>query len=667
MKTLAEITLCKARSGRYQDAPENRRLHRVGQQYGGQKTKEDELKEFAYTIKQAPDERHFEEMSDAELKRFRVFAYKCSIDFENLNKLTRQRCKQWADIADTEIGSRNREGRKKEDSTEVAAKNKVKTEISSKREKYNKMLAGLDQFISKLEDRFEKLSESSNDEIADEAMDIVDAIYEWRDHYGSGDALTINDSEDEYFESDAREAVEDFIEIVSNEFSNKVKFDPKAFFNKFGLQWSNNVEKSRSGVYINNAENRAKHRVGQHYGSEKEAVAGADDATYPGVPDASPKNKREERLQRLENYKKAKATLEEWLQSDKMSEEVKAQMRVKLEKINQRIPALEKRLGVTTESVATPPPATPSPSPSPSSPNDAPIDAATLALFKKYATGTNSGGGVNEELRQKFVQTFVPKEVLAINGNTSKEELQAMVNKYLDDNKNFSATNISGVSSEYLEREFTHLIGELGSKRGARQKLKDALIRHYVAMAKAGFMKQLKDKFLEHFNSAEGVAQRQEVVAAINTIKENIVAAENNAQQTLEGMVGAVKDVSTPIKVDVTRDRAVIAVGDATIRINNEKKLYWALKEGEPPYNIEVEMDGMRFTPEDNSALDAMRINVALFGDTQATEKIRSLFSEMTAVTEANAIAYDGLKDKYPQLVWNDWLVYDDKLIDRYL
>ena len=563
MKTLAEITLCKARSGRYQDTPENRRLHRVGQQYGGQKTKEEELKEFAYTIKQVPDERHFEEMSDAELKRFRVFAYKCSIDFENLNKLTRQRCKQWADIAGTEIGSRNREGRKKEDSTEVAAKNKVKTEISSKREKYNKMLAGLDQFISKLEDRFEKLSESSNDEIADEAMDIVDAIYEWRDHYGSGDALTINDSEDEYFESDAREAVEDFIEIVSNEFSNKVKFDPKAFFNKFGLQWSNNVEKSRSGVYINNAENRAKHRVGQHYGSEKEVVAGADDATYPGVPDASPKNKREERLQRLENYKKAKATLEEWLQSDKMSEEVKAQMRVKLEKINQRIPALEKRLGIKSSEPIPATPATPEPAPQPAPEQqaepEAPKDSLEAklndlfmrgeeeAFIKLYHQNYPDKVAMQEIARREaeHAESILPASIANMKRDMSDAEIDAVIREYL---------RLDPARANKTDDDLKWAVWDFHKKRDGHyglsaQDIKAKLIednkrRAYQLRHEAG-----KRLFKEYLTSPEGQAQ----VAKVKEERDKILLENENAVATAKASFEDIIKGLTASKFNVIR------------------------------------------------------------------------------------------------------------------
>lgn len=70
--------------------------------------KTEEIKGFINILKQTPNERHFEFMEDDELKRFRDTAHNCSLDSENLNKMTRDRCAEWRDLAKQEIASRSK-------------------------------------------------------------------------------------------------------------------------------------------------------------------------------------------------------------------------------------------------------------------------------------------------------------------------------------------------------------------------------------------------------------------------------------------------------------------------------------------------------------------------------------------------------------------------------
>ena len=72
-------------------------------------SKEEEIKGFINILKQKPNERHFEIMDDAELKRFRDAAHKCWLDDENLNRSTRIQCKEWRDLAKQELASRAKE------------------------------------------------------------------------------------------------------------------------------------------------------------------------------------------------------------------------------------------------------------------------------------------------------------------------------------------------------------------------------------------------------------------------------------------------------------------------------------------------------------------------------------------------------------------------------
>lgn len=79
--------------------------------------KEEEIKGFINILKRKPNERHFEIMDDAELKRFRDVAHKCWLDDENLNRSTRIQCRDWRDLAKQELEYRAKEksgGEKKE-------------------------------------------------------------------------------------------------------------------------------------------------------------------------------------------------------------------------------------------------------------------------------------------------------------------------------------------------------------------------------------------------------------------------------------------------------------------------------------------------------------------------------------------------------------------------
>lgn len=76
-------------------------------------SREEEIKGFINILKQKPNDRYFEIMDDGELKRFAESANKCWLDDENLNRSTRQQCKEWRDLAKQELASRVKE--KKED------------------------------------------------------------------------------------------------------------------------------------------------------------------------------------------------------------------------------------------------------------------------------------------------------------------------------------------------------------------------------------------------------------------------------------------------------------------------------------------------------------------------------------------------------------------------
>lgn len=729
MKTLAEITLCKARSGRYQDTPENRRLHRVGQQYGGKKEdKEEELKGFAYTIKQVPDERHFEEMSDAELKRFRVFAYKCSIDFENLNKLTRQRCKQWADIAGTEIGSRNREARKEQekhlkdqqavhDITKEWNKHALhqksglhlaqadvkmlldagytrdqilaastKTEMlklleqakggMTMKNKYLNLSAGFGEYLKQLNDKFEKLADSSNEDVADEAEDVLDALDVWMDDYG--DISNIKDiSDDELKEAhgDMIEAFETFMQDVVSQ-SDRIKFDPKAFFKKYGLDYDknyDNVEKSRSGVYINNAENRAKHRVGQHYGSEKEVAAGADDATYPGVADASPKNKREERLQRLENYKKAKATLEEWLQSDKMSEEAKAQVRVKLEKINQRIPALEKRLGIKPSE---PMPATPEPAPQPAPEQpaepEAPKDSLEAklndlfmrgeeeAFIKLYHQNYPDKVAMQELYRREaeHAESILPASIANMQRDMSEAEIDAVIREYLrldPENANKTDDELKGAVWDFHRKRDGHY----GlNARGIQAKLiMDNRRRAYKLRHEAG-----KRLFTEYLTSPEGRAQ----AAKVKEEKEKILLERKNAVATAEASFESIIGDMTASKFKVTtfNDRRISfnLVGEGNnereISITNYEKLDWEGNNRTTERELKFSLGGGGdFNPTAPEDVEAVRVFSKMFGEPENVEKVRKVFADIVAADDVVHSRWEEVRAANPELIYHDDIV----------
>lgn len=83
--------------------------------------KEEEIKGFINILKQRPNERHFEIMDDAELKRFRDAAHKCWLDDENLNRSTRIQCKEWRDLAKQELASRAKESAGEKDFETFAA------------------------------------------------------------------------------------------------------------------------------------------------------------------------------------------------------------------------------------------------------------------------------------------------------------------------------------------------------------------------------------------------------------------------------------------------------------------------------------------------------------------------------------------------------------------
>lgn len=89
----------------------------AGSSSTAQKTakKEDELWGFVNILKQTPNERHLEQMSVDELKRFRDAAHKCWLDDENLNRLTRVRCRDWRDLAKQEIEYRANEAQSKKE------------------------------------------------------------------------------------------------------------------------------------------------------------------------------------------------------------------------------------------------------------------------------------------------------------------------------------------------------------------------------------------------------------------------------------------------------------------------------------------------------------------------------------------------------------------------
>ena len=74
--------------------------------------KEEEIKGVINILKQKPNERHFEIMDDAELKRFRDVAHKCWLDDENLNRSTRIQCRDWRDLAKQELEYRAKEKNK---------------------------------------------------------------------------------------------------------------------------------------------------------------------------------------------------------------------------------------------------------------------------------------------------------------------------------------------------------------------------------------------------------------------------------------------------------------------------------------------------------------------------------------------------------------------------
>lgn len=733
MKTLAEITLCKARSGRYQDTPENRRLHRVGQQYGGKKEdKEEELKGFAYTIKQAPDERHVEEMSDAELKRFRVFAYKCSIDFENLNKLTRQRCKQWADIAGTEIGSRNREARKEQekqlkdqqavhDITKEWNKHALhqksglhlaqadvkmlldagytrdqilaastKTEMlklleqakggMTMRNKYLNIAAGFGEYLKQLNDKFEKLADSSNEDVADEAQDVLDALDVWMDDYGDPSSIKdVNDDELKEAYGDMIEAFETFMQDVVSQ-SDRIKFDPKAFFKKYGLDYDknyDNVEKSRSGVYINNAENRAKHRVGQHYGSEKEAVAGADDAAYPGVPDASPKNKREERLQRLENYKKAKATLEEWLQSDKISEEVKAQMRVKLEKINQRIPSLEKRLGIKSSE---PMPATPEPAPQPAPEQQAEPEASKDSLeaklndlfmrgeeeafIKLYHQNYPDKVAMQEIARREaeHAESILPASIANMKRDMSDAEIDAVIREYL---------RLDPARANKTDDELKWAVWDFHKKRdghyglsaqGIKAKLiEDNKRRAYGLRHEAG-----KRLFKEYLTSPEGQAQ----VAKVKEERDKILLENENAVATAKASFEGIIKGLTASKFNVIRfdGRQIYfnLVGEGNnereISITNYEK--WRLGGNNQTTERELKFSlggGGDFNPTVPEDVEAVRVFSKMFAEPENVEKVRKVFADVVAADDVMHSRWEEVSAANPELIYRGDIVLDPK------
>lgn len=78
--------------------------------------KDEKTKEFVNILKQSPyhsdSTRHFELMSDSELKKFRDLAYHCSNDKENLNQRTREECAEWNKLAKKELEYRGRAQRR---------------------------------------------------------------------------------------------------------------------------------------------------------------------------------------------------------------------------------------------------------------------------------------------------------------------------------------------------------------------------------------------------------------------------------------------------------------------------------------------------------------------------------------------------------------------------
>lgn len=120
----------------------------AGSSSTAQKTakKEDELRGFVNILKQTPNERHLEQMSVDELKRFRDSANKCWLDDENLNRSTRLRCKEWRDLAKKEIADKSEEERsatKNSDSKRQASAGKKDTnDAAKKKEKKAKVPSG---------------------------------------------------------------------------------------------------------------------------------------------------------------------------------------------------------------------------------------------------------------------------------------------------------------------------------------------------------------------------------------------------------------------------------------------------------------------------------------------------------------------------------------------
>ena len=65
----------------------------------------EEQKEFMNLLKKSPNERYFEQMDDKKLSRFRDIAHQCWLS-DSLNRLTRNQCRDWRDLAKQELASR---------------------------------------------------------------------------------------------------------------------------------------------------------------------------------------------------------------------------------------------------------------------------------------------------------------------------------------------------------------------------------------------------------------------------------------------------------------------------------------------------------------------------------------------------------------------------------
>lgn len=107
---LDEPVLKTLEKAKYQNNAENRKLARVGKEYGGKKkeTSNYTLEHLENLVKkEKPDTRHFEDMSDKELKHLNRYAA-TNMTSGGLNPVTKKRVKAWFDASIREIGSRKR-------------------------------------------------------------------------------------------------------------------------------------------------------------------------------------------------------------------------------------------------------------------------------------------------------------------------------------------------------------------------------------------------------------------------------------------------------------------------------------------------------------------------------------------------------------------------------